>query len=232
MLGSDHFDLLRMNGKLKDEVSVANQKLSDINCSIDIAYDEYRIPLKEYKRVCSVLDVLNSRLAVLLDSHLEARINLKKTTDSDCRDIILQILLHLSSEITSLEDSISKQEITVSDRLHVAILAKRKLSVANGVHHSLLQSYSSLFISSIEISGKVVRNLQCKLKLRYKAMSSTKGSSSNNAGDGPVLCGACNNEHLTKDCPSYNRGRDSDHSDCQRFVPELNPVLGRSKIFI
>jgi hypothetical protein len=25
MLGSDHFDLLRMNGKLKDEVSVANQ---------------------------------------------------------------------------------------------------------------------------------------------------------------------------------------------------------------
>jgi hypothetical protein len=108
MLGSDHFDLLRMNGKLKDEVSVANQKLSDINCSIDIAYDEYRIPLKEYKRVCSVLDVLNSRLAVLLDSHLEARINLKKTTDSDCRDIILQILLHLSSEIISLENSISK----------------------------------------------------------------------------------------------------------------------------
>jgi hypothetical protein len=41
------------------------------------------------------------------------------------------------------------------------------------------------------------------LKLRYKAMSNTKGSSSNNAGDGPVFCGACKNEHLTKDYPSY-----------------------------
>jgi hypothetical protein len=221
-----------MNGELKDEVCFANQKLSGINCNIDIAYEEFRVPLKEYKRVCSVLDVLNSRLAVLLDSHSHAEINLKRVTDSDCRDVILQILSHLSSEITSLKETVSKQEIIVSDRLSVAILAKRKLSVSNSVHRTLLQSYSPLFISSIEISGAVVRNLQCKLKLRYKAMSSTKGSSSNKAGDGPVFCGACNNEHLTKDCPSYNRGRDSDHSDCQRYVPDLNPVLGRSKIYI
>jgi hypothetical protein len=229
LLGSHDFDLLRRNGELKDEVCFANQKLSDINCSIDIANDEFRVPFMEYKEVCSVLNVLNSKLAVLLDSHSRASNNLERTTDSDCRDIISQILSHLSSEISSLVESISKQEIMVSDRLSVAILAKRKLSIANSVHRTLLRSYSPLFISSIEISGRVVRNLQRKIKLRFKVMSSTKGSSSNKAGDGPVICGACNNEHLTKDCPFYSRGRDSDHSDCQRHVPELNPVLGASK---
>lgn len=57
-------------------------------------------------------------------------------------------------------------------------------------------------------------------------MSTTKGSSSNDAGDGPSFCDACGDEHHTNACPSCNRGRDSDHSDCQPFVPQFNPTLG------
>jgi hypothetical protein len=142
--------------------------------------------------------------------------------------MIVRILLQLTSDITSLKAEISFQDIVVSELSEAVIIFKKNLAVANRVYREVVKSYSSLFLSSISLSGKAVRNFQCKLKLRYKAMSSTKGSSSNNPGDGPSFCDACDGDHDTKDCPYYKNARDSDHSDCQPFFPDLNPVQGIS----
>ena len=98
--------------------------------------------------------------------------------------MIVRILLQLTSDITSLKAEISFQDIIVSDLSEAVIISKKNLAVANRVYREVVKSYSSLFLSSISLSGEAVRSFQCKLKLRYKAMSSTKGSSSNNAGDG------------------------------------------------
>ncbi len=87
-VGLGDFDLLRMNGAIKDEVSIANLKLSDINCSIDIARDEYRLPYYEYKRTCTVLDVLNSQLELLLDLEVQTGIDLSEKRDPECKRTI------------------------------------------------------------------------------------------------------------------------------------------------
>jgi hypothetical protein len=217
-----------MNGIVKDEVSIANHKISSIDCSIDNAHQQLRIPMENYYAACSVLNTMNSKLESLVESHTHAKFDLSKTIDTDSRGMIVRILLQLTSDITSLKAEISLQDIIVSDLSVAVIISKKKLAVANRVYREVEKSYSSLFLSSISLSGKAVRNFQCKLKLRYKAMSSTKGSSSNNAGDGPSFCDACDEDHDTKDCPHYKKPRDSNHSDCQPFVPDLNPVEGIS----
>jgi hypothetical protein len=130
-----------MNGIVKDEVSIANHKISSIDCSIDNTHQQLRIPMENYYAACSVLNTMNSKLESLVESHTHAKSDLSKTIDIDSRGMIVGILLQLTSDIISLKAEISFQDIIVSDLSEAVIISKKKLSVANRVYREVVKSY-------------------------------------------------------------------------------------------
>jgi uncharacterized coiled-coil protein SlyX len=162
---------MRQNGIIKDEVFAANIRIAKVITSIDSGHADHSLPLRNYKVACSELNNLFEDVQSLIQLHSDARAQLNFAPNPDCRCIATQKLMQLTSDLNDLEGKFAFQEEVVEKLLQLAIVSKRKLSVANSVHRKLLNYYSVLFDRSIELSGKAVRVCLQKLKLRYKAIS-------------------------------------------------------------